>query len=227
MNLRDFKINLQYIPRVPRITKKTGVYHHGDLRRVLLDTAVRVVEKEGVSALTMQALSRRAGVSSAAPYHHFENREQLLAAIALQGFELLAAEMQHSANEVGADAKAHLEGLGRGYVRFALAHRGHFRIMFRPELKTQLSPEQHQAASESFTMLQRAIGRCQTEGLAPPGDPSALVLLAWSAVHGASTLWIDGSLEHTEMVKDEETLATMISATVVKLLAAGSTSSTR
>jgi AcrR family transcriptional regulator len=207
---------------VPRITKKSGAYHHGDLRRVLLETAVRVVEKEGVSALSLQAIAKRAGVSSAAPYHHFQSREQLLAEIAGQGFELLAAEMQRAADESGGDAKAHLQGLGRGYVRFALAYRGHFRVMFRPELKGQLSGEQARASSESFAMLQRAIERCQTDGFAPPGDCTPLVLLAWSAVHGASALWIDGPLEHSDMVKDEEDLASMISTTVVQLLAANS-----
>jgi AcrR family transcriptional regulator len=205
---------------VARITKKKGTYHHGDLRRVLVDTAVRVVEKEGVSALSLQSIAKRAGVSSAAPYHHFASREQLLAAIAGEGFELLTAEMKHAADEAGDGAKAHLEGLGRGYVRFALAHRGHFRVMFRPELKVQLSAEQGQASSDSFAMLQRAIERCQNEGLAPKGDPNPLVLLAWSAVHGASVLWIDGSLDHAQLVKDGEALATTIAATVVQLLAA-------
>lgn len=203
-----------------RITKKKGTYHHGDLRRALLDTAVRVVEKEGVSALSLQAIAKRAGVSSAAPYHHFESREQLLAEIAGQGFELLVAELQRAAAGAGDDAKAHLEGLGRGYVRFALAYRGHFRVMFRPELKMQLSAQPDHAPRESFAMLQRAIERCQKEGLAPKGDPTPLVLLTWSAVHGASVLWIDGPLEHSGMVKDEDALATTIASTVVQLLAA-------
>lgn len=201
-----------------RITKKTGTYHHGDLRRALLETAVKVVEKEGVAALSLQALSRRAGVSSGAPYHHFASREQLLAAIAAEGFELLIAEMQREADAAGPGARAQLEGLGRGYVRCALAHRGHFRVMFRPELRFQLNEEQGKVAGEAYMLLHRAIERCQAEGIAPPGDPARLILLAWSAVHGASVLWIDGSLDARTLVKDEEALVTMASGTVVELL---------
>lgn len=204
---------------MPRITKKTGAYHHGDLRRVLLETAVRVVEKEGIAALSLQALTRRAGVSSGAPYHHFENREQLLAAIAEQGFELLAGEMHRAADAAGADAKAHLESLGRGYIRFALAHRGHFRVMFRPELRSQLAKDQEEAFGEAFVLLKRAIDQCQKEGLAPPGDPTRLVLVAWSAVHGASALWIDGLLNNEQLVRDEEALISAVAGTIAELFA--------
>jgi AcrR family transcriptional regulator len=204
---------------VPRISKKSGTYHHGDLRRVLLETAVRVVEKDGLAALSLQALSRRAGVSSAAPYYHFESREQLLAAIAEQGFALLVAEMHRAAAETGTDARAHLEGLGRGYVRFALAHRGHFRVMFRPELQSQVDPAKKAEFGAAFHMLKAAIARCQAEGVAPPGDPARLVLIAWSAVHGASSLWIDGSLDADQLVPDGETLATTVAATIVELIA--------
>ncbi len=190
-----------------RIAKKSGAYHHGDLRRVLLGAAVRVVEKEGVAALSLHALSQKAGVSSGAPYHHFESREQLLAAIAVEGYELLATAMKLGADEAEASpragettAEAHLRGLGHGYVRFALEHPGHFRVMFRPELKAQLSVEQHTAGRESFEMLGRAIAQCQEERTIPSGDPNRLVLLAWSAVHGASVLWIDGPLSEEQLV---------------------------
>src|SRR5260221_11351514 len=115
---------------MPRVAKKTGTYHHGDLRRALLDAAVRVVEKEGVAALSLLALARKAGVSSGAPYHHFESREQLLIAIADEGFERLVAEMKRGAAEANADAASQLRGLGLGYIRFALAHRGHSRATF-------------------------------------------------------------------------------------------------
>jgi AcrR family transcriptional regulator len=206
---------------MPRIAKKTGAYHHGDLRRVLLETAVRVVEKEGVAALSLHALSRKAGVSSGAPYHHFESREQLLAAIAVQGFELMVEEMHRSTAGAGEDAGAYLTGLGRGYIRFALAHRGHFRVMFRPELRAHLEVPLSETLRDAFTLLEEAIDRCQKAGVAPAGDPRPLILLAWSTVHGASALWIDGSLGDEHMVPDGEALAAMVPGTLVALLAAG------
>ncbi len=205
---------------MPRIAKKSGTYHHGDLRRVLLETAVRVIDHDGLSALSLLALARKAGVSSGAPYHHFESREQLLIAIADEGFERLVAEMKRGAAEANADAASQLRGLGLGYIRFALAHRGHFRVMFRTEFQRHLSNPHAVPGGEGFGMLRDAILRCQAEGLAPSGDPMSLVLIAWSCVHGASALWIDGSLGNKPLVVDEETLATMISSTIVQLIAA-------
>jgi AcrR family transcriptional regulator len=203
---------------MPRIAKKSGAYHHGDLRRVLLETAIRVVEQEGLSALSLQALSKRAGVSSGAPYHHFDSREQLLTAIAEQGFELLAAEMKRCAGRAGADAASELRGLGEGYLRFAFAHRGHFRVMFRPELRDQLSNPCEVPTEGAFAMLRASVERCQAEGLAPPGEPMPLVLVAWAGVHGASTLWIDGSLGVMGMVPSEEVLIDMVTRTLVELI---------
>jgi AcrR family transcriptional regulator len=205
---------------MPRIARKSGTYHHGDLRRVLLETALRVVEHEGLSALSLQALSKRAGVSSGAPYHHFESREQLLTAIAEQGFELLTAEMKRGAARAGSDAASELRGLGEGYMRFALAHRGHFRVMFRPELQEHLSEACEVPADDSFRMLRVCVERCQAEGLARAGDPMPLVLVAWAGVHGASTLWIDGSLGTKRMVASEDVLVDMVARTLVELITA-------
>jgi AcrR family transcriptional regulator len=202
-----------------RIAKKSGTYHHGDLRRVLLETALRVIDADGLSALSLHALATRAGVSSGAPYHHFESREQLLVAIADQGFELLSAEMKRAAAEADDDAAANLRALGLGYIRFALAHRGHFRVMFRPELQANLANLSGVPGGSAFGMLQEAVLRCQKEGLAPSGDPMPLILVAWSCVHGASALWIDGSLGNKRLVESEEKLATMISSTIVRLFA--------
>jgi AcrR family transcriptional regulator len=201
-----------------RIAKKSGTYHHGDLRRVLLETAVRVIDADGLAALSLHALATRAGVSSGAPYHHFESREQLLLAIADQGFELLTAEMQRAADEAPGDAASRLYALGLGYIRFALAHRGHFRVMFRPELQAGLAPSAAPGGG-AFNMLEQAVLQCQADGLAPRGDPMPLVLVAWSCVHGASALWIDGSLGNKRLVESEEKLATMISSTIVQLFA--------
>jgi AcrR family transcriptional regulator len=212
------------MPRTAK--KKAGTYHHGDLRRSLLDAAIRVVEKEGIAALSLHALSRKAGVSSGAPYHHFESREQLLAAIAREGFSLLTVELRRSAEEAEANrvdereslAEARLRGIGRGYVRFALAHSGHFRMMFRPELKSQLLRDEADAVGEPFELLKNAITRCQAEGTIPAGDPRALMLLAWSTVHGAAALWVDGTLAEEGLVPDAETLGPSVADTLVGLL---------
>ena len=203
---------------MPRIAKKHGAYHHGNLRRVLLDTTVKVIEKEGVAAVSLHALTKRAGVSSGAPYHHFGSREELLAAVAIEGFELLVEEMHRAVDGVSTEPLAYLEGLGRAYIRFAIAHRGHFRVMFRAELHEHLGKGGGGAVDESLRLLEQAIVRCQEAGLVPPGDPRPLILLAWSTVHGASDLWIDGSLHDTQLVSSSDALIDTVASAFVALL---------
>ncbi|WP_394831602.1 TetR/AcrR family transcriptional regulator [Pendulispora rubella] len=203
-----------------RIAKKSGTYHHGDLRRALVDAAVRVVDKEGVEALSLVAIAKKAGVSSGAPYHHFQNREELLAAIATDGFGLLAASMKEDAESTvprpgEKTGEARLRGIGRGYVRFALQHPGYFRIMFRPEVKSTIDRAD---VNEAFALLTDAIALAQTEGALPPGDPRPLILLAWSTVHGASVLWLDGPLESEGLVDNADSLAATVADTLMLLL---------
>jgi AcrR family transcriptional regulator len=173
-----------------RLKKKSG-YHHGELRRGLLDVSVDVIEKHGVDALNLRELALRAGVSSGAPYHHFADREALLAAIAEEGFGYLEAAMIKERDSAPDDATSRLAALGRAYVSFATTHRGHFRVMFRGNLR---SPQLVRAKPRAFHLLWDAIRDCQRSGVAPSGDPQPLVLTAWSAVHGLATLWIDGAL---------------------------------
>src|SRR4029077_9790858 len=107
-------------------TSKRGKrsYHHGDLPATLLQAAGKMLEKEGVEALTVRALTRRAGVSHAAPYRHFPDRESLLAALAAEGFAMLGKAQRDAAAAGG------LRGMGEAYVRFALDHPQRFRLMF-------------------------------------------------------------------------------------------------
>jgi AcrR family transcriptional regulator len=172
-----------------RLKKKKG-YHHGDLRRTLLDVSIAVIDKHGVDALNLRELAIRAGVSSGAPYHHFTNREALLACIAEEGFSGLETAMIRERDASPDDATSRLAALGRAYISFATAHRGHFRVMFRGDL----TPELVQEKPRAFHLLCDAIEDCQRSGVAPAGDLQPLVLAAWSAVHGLATLWIDGAL---------------------------------
>ena len=104
-------------------------YHHGDLRRALLDAAAEVIAEQGPAALSLRDLARRAGVSHAAPMHHFGDKAGLLTALATEGYDLLAAELA----EEWAVTHSFLEQ-GVAYVRFAIRHRAHFEVMFRPDL---------------------------------------------------------------------------------------------
>jgi AcrR family transcriptional regulator len=163
-------------------------YHHGNLRRALLDAALDTIASDGVSAVNLRDLARRCGVSHAAPAHHFGDRTGLLTAIATEGYEGLSATTSATWTETG----SFLE-VGVAYVRFAIAHPGHFAVMFRPDLVDVGDPELVKASAASAAMLYGPVG-----SVAPvDGDVASqrtAAIAAWSLVHGIATLWLQGSL---------------------------------
>jgi AcrR family transcriptional regulator len=168
-------------------------YHHGDLRRTLLDASLALIAKEGIGALSLREVARRAEVTHAAPYHHFPDRAALLSAIAEEGFTLLLREMQAARAAAKDRPDARLAATGAGYLRFALRHPAHFRVMFRPELIGK-SAALETASAAAYGLLVDSVAACQKADLAPRGDPRPLVLTAWSTVHGLASLWLDGPL---------------------------------
>ena len=133
-------------------------YHHGNLRRALLDEAIAVIGEAGSGAVGLRDLARRVGVSHAAPAHHFGDKRGLLTAVAAEGYRLFASalrdeyERTHSFRE-----------LGVAYVRFAVEHRPYFEVMFRPELYRIEDPELTEARKEAtrrFHKPKRASARC-------------------------------------------------------------------
>jgi AcrR family transcriptional regulator len=170
-------------------------YHHGDLRQALIDASLALIADKGVAGLSLRAVARAAGVSAAAPYHHFESRAALLAAVAEQGFTLLHGMMRDAMERAGDDAYLRLRDSGSAYVAFALKHPGHFRLMFRPELADhEAYPALDAAGRPVFDALVSLVAECQAAGVVPPGDPLPYALLCWSTMQGVSTLLLDGPL---------------------------------
>lgn len=163
-------------------------YHHGDLRHVLIETAEQLLTERGVEGFSLRECARRAGVSPAAPAHHFGNVTGLLTAIATLGFEGLCRAMEEAA-AAGATPTARLRGLGRGYIRYALEHPARFRVMFGRFPLERGDPALAQAGQRAFGLLATANEALPGRG----GDASSLVL-AWSAVHGFATLALDGQM---------------------------------
>jgi AcrR family transcriptional regulator len=199
--------------------KRTS-YHHGDLRPALLEASLALIDQGGIGALSLREVARKAGVSHNAPYHHFKDRGSLLAALAEDGFAVLAREMAQ-ARAAAPDARARLEACGLAYVRFALKSPSRFKVMFRPELT---APSEEGAVAQSsipaLDTLTAAIVEAQAAGVAPPGDPRPLVLTCWSAVHGLASLWLDGPLvrAHRHFGGSLEKLAGAVPATLAALL---------
>lgn len=179
------------------------LYHHGDLRRALLAEAVRAIGEAGPAAVSLRALARRAGVSHAAPAHHFGDKAGLLAAVAAEGYRLLAADLARAWAEAGS-----FLDVGVAYVRFALERRSYFAVMFRPELYDPADPEVAAARGAARALLYGPPG-----AVAGPPDAAAreIGLAAWSLAHGFATLWLDGNLV-AESAADPEHLARAVLA---------------
>ena len=165
--------------------------HHGDLRRALLDAALELVAEGAVRDVTLRAVARRAGVSPGAPYHHFADKDALLAAVAREGWVRLA-EVQAGVAED--DPSGHLRELVAAYVRFALAHRTHYRVMVDTMAALDGDPaavEVEPVARDTFATLGRAI-RAADPSL---DDAAALrcALVVWSLAHGAVDVAAVGS----------------------------------
>ncbi|MGQ0741585.1 MAG: TetR/AcrR family transcriptional regulator [Alphaproteobacteria bacterium] len=167
----------------PRQLKRTRPYHHGDLSRALREAASSILETEGLEALSLRSVARRAGVSHAAPYRHYLNREALLADVATAGFEQLHEELVQAAQAPGAEADR-IAHIGGAYVRFATRHSGLLRLMFGPQLPNRSDFPGLAAAAD-------AIGDDIGKAL---GD-RALGLVVWSAVHGLSMLILENVID--------------------------------
>jgi AcrR family transcriptional regulator len=169
-------------------SKDARPYHHGDLPRALIDAAVQAIAEVGPAAVSMRDLARRAGVSHAAPAHHFGDKAGLLTAVAADGFRRLAATLRETHQATG----SFLE-VGVAYVRFAVTHRAHFEVMFRPELYRTDDPELVQARDAARALLYPPAAEAANS---PNGrdDGVRAAVAAWSLVHGLATLWLNHNL---------------------------------
>jgi AcrR family transcriptional regulator len=173
---------------VPEEIAAARPYHHGDLQRALLAAAAMAIDESGPAALSLRDLARRAGVSHAAPTHHFGDKAGLLTVLATQGFDLLADNLAQVRNATGS-----LLEIGVGYIRFAVDHRAHFEVMFRPELYHPDDPLLVAARQRAGEALQAGLATLP-EPPASGADAQLAGLAAWSIVHGFATLWLSGAL---------------------------------
>lgn len=173
-------------------------YHHGDLRRALVEAGLDLVREEGVDSLTLRAVARRAGVSHAAPQHHFADKATLVEALALEGFTRFGLVLRDAWTGTSGDSLQRLAEIGRAYVQFAQEEENVFRLMMRTELRGGGGWESPvgEAARVAYRALEGGIRACQKDGIVREGDPGPWALLAWSGVHGLTMLILDKLLEH-------------------------------
>lgn len=183
--------------RAARAPKKPAdQYHHGDLRRALVEAAVRTIQKHGVQALTLRAVGEELGVSRSALYRHFTDKAALLAAVAGEGFRRLRLELL-GAWERGGKGRPGFEAMGEAYVRFALRNPWHYRMMFGSGFDPNAAdPVLAEEGTDAFQVLVDALEEQQRQGLVRGDDPQALAHFIWALVHGIAMLALDGPLQH-------------------------------
>lgn len=164
----------------------------GDLRQRILAASVALLETDGLAALSMREVARRAGVTHQAPYHHFADRESILAELVGDGFEALARRMERAGGRAAKlGPRTALLEAGEAYVGFALEHPGVFRIMFRPEVcDLGRFPAAQAAGERAFESLGRLVRTVHG------AFDDALASMYWAQVHGLACLILDGGLGH-------------------------------
>jgi len=166
-------------------------YHHGALHAALIDAAEAILRDGGIEAFSLREAARRAGVSHAAPAHHFGDARGLLSACAATGFDRIADAMQRGVERAGDDAADRLRAVGLAYIDFALRNRALFQLMFR---RDRLDPQQAElvrAGKRTGDVLREAIAALMTSRRLPAAERAQRILLAWSVVHGYATLVIE------------------------------------
>ena len=184
------------------VRRRPDRYHHGDLRRALLLEAVRTIHADGAAALTLRGVGDRLGVSRTALYRHFADKQALLTEVAAEGFRMLRAALLKAWGQGG---RRGFDEMGHAYVRFAVMHPSHYRVMFGGlagkggndqghAAKAAAGPDHAEVdeGGNAFQVLVDAIVAEQAAGRFRRDDPLALGLYIWSMVHGVAMLTLDG-----------------------------------
>ncbi|MCX8563229.1 TetR/AcrR family transcriptional regulator [Mycolicibacterium mucogenicum] len=181
-------------------------YHHGDLRTALVQSALALLEEEGAAALSMRAVARHAGVTAAAPYRHYQDRDALMSAVAAVGYRELAADLV--AVSPSPSTADEIADVAIAYVRFALRRPALFRAMFSEQCDAG-SPERVEAVAAISAYLRANIVR-----VFPDADPDALSDAVWALVHGLAFLFLDGKFDSADSGALEHRVRAAVQAVV-------------
>ena len=174
--------------------EKLDSYHKGDLRNKLISAGLEILTREGVGGLSLRMVAKKAGVSHAAPYRHFKNKEALIAAIAEEGYKKLSDSIIQSASLYPGEPELQFKEAGWGYISFALENPEHLKVMFGNFSESCVLDK-----GTSLDSLIELIRNCQDENLIRDEDPLILALTTWSTVHGLALIFINNQMPETGM----------------------------
>ncbi|MEX2274725.1 MAG: TetR/AcrR family transcriptional regulator [Actinomycetota bacterium] len=189
-------------------------YHHGDLRRVLIQAALELIDESGLECCTLREVTRRAGVSHAAPYHHFADRSALIAAVATENLRLLADSLRRAGRRARGGGDARVTALGVAYVRFAAEHPARFRMLLRPEQRAGEGDNLRAGGLAIEATFREAVNAGVEDGTLAVNDVEAATIAVWSAFHGLAGLRLDGPLATRTRPATAERLARGVAASL-------------
>ena len=170
-------------------------YHHGDLKNALIEAGIGILAKEGIGALSLRRVARRAGVSHAAPYAHFVDKQALVAAISTEGYQRLYERISQAVQEFQGDPARQLSEVVWAYVQFALNSPEHFKITFSGLLEKEKDyPEFVEISKKSFGLVLKVVSKSQEAGVLKPGDSELLAVSIWSGMHGFVSLLLENQI---------------------------------
>jgi AcrR family transcriptional regulator len=182
-------------------------YHHGNLKEALMRAALELIAQKGPAGFTFAEAARWAGVSPAAPYRHFRDRDELMASVALRGFEQFEAALRRAWNDGQPDVFAALDRTGKAYLGFAHAQPAYYSAMFEAGVSPSMSPELRDAGERAFAVLRSAAEKLCAQ-MPPQGRPPALMvaLHIWSMTHGVASLFGRGDAARRALPMSPEEL---------------------
>jgi len=177
---------------------KKKSYHHGDLRHALIEAGADILSKEGVSALSLRQVAQKAGVSHAAPYAHFADKQALIAAISTEGYKKLYAQIARAAEQYRSEPLRRLVESSWAYVQFALDEPDHFKVTLSGMIeKEQEYPAFVETAKQTFALVVGVVTQCQQAGILRQGSPDLTAVSVWALIHGFVTLLLENQISHT------------------------------
>ncbi|MBI5352539.1 MAG: TetR/AcrR family transcriptional regulator [Chloroflexi bacterium] len=177
---------------------KKKTYHHGDLKNALIKAGVEILAKDGMGGLSLRKVASRAGVSHAAPYAHFADKQALIAAISTEGFRQLYTRISSVAEEYKNKPSMQLIEVAWAYVQFALDDRDRFKVMFSGVLEKEKEyPEFVEESQRNFQLVKMIVEANQASGMLRSGPSDLVALSAWGIIHGFIMLLLEGQISHT------------------------------